>query len=71
MPPTHYLILPSNREVLKSDGGAVLAKIVNQMDTISTKVGEEPGIDKMVNLLSVLKVQDRKYTAGEMLEEVG
>ncbi len=61
----------SNREVLKSDGGAVLAKIVNQMDTISTKVGEEPGIDKMVNLLSVLKVQDRKYTAGEMLEEVG
>lgn len=55
---------------MKSSSYNLLAKITQQMDTISTKVGEEPALDKMVNLLSILKYQDRKFTADEMLMEV-
>ncbi|KAL5108056.1 hypothetical protein TcWFU_008142 [Taenia crassiceps] len=56
-------------QLMKSSSYNLLAKITQQMDTISTKVGEEPALDKMVNLLSILKYQDRKFTADEMLME--
>ena len=55
---------------MKSINESLLEKITQQMDTISTKVGEAPALDKMVNLLSVLKAQDRKFTANEMIMEV-
>uniref|UniRef100_A0A915EY54 Uncharacterized protein n=1 Tax=Echinococcus canadensis TaxID=519352 RepID=A0A915EY54_9CEST len=56
-------------QLMKSGSDNLLAKITQQMDTISTKVGEEPALDKMMNLLSILKYQDRKFTADEMLTE--
>ncbi|KAL5966061.1 hypothetical protein TSMEX_006190 [Taenia solium] len=56
-------------QLMKSSSYDLLAKITQQMDTISSKVGEEPALDKMMNLLSILKYQDRKFTADEMLME--
>ena len=66
-----YFILSKNRQVMKSINESLMEKITQQMDTISTKVGEAPALDKMVNLLSVLKAQDRKYSANEVIMEVG
>ncbi|VDM30481.1 unnamed protein product [Hydatigera taeniaeformis] len=57
-------------QLMKSSSYNLLTKITQQMDTISTKIGEEPGLDKMMNLLSILKYQDRKFTADELLTEV-
>nr|CUU98285.1 hypothetical transcript [Hymenolepis microstoma] len=57
------------KQIIRSDDNSLLRKITCQMDTVSSKIGESLAIDKMMNLLSVLKVEDKKCAANEQLME--
>ncbi|KAM7541918.1 hypothetical protein Aperf_G00000006635 [Anoplocephala perfoliata] len=57
------------KHIVKSGNDDLLQKITRQLDTVNSKIGESLALDKMVNLLSVLKAEDRKFSAEEQLME--